>query len=478
MACSSPGIFKSSKKLNCSGTCCIVKRIPACTFLVFGFPFWSNVAGQSHLFGSSMSQSQPADHLHSQKPENAEGSDPNWFDSVTIPAARPDKHLRIATLDDLPERWAAAIGTASTLLGNAHSPQTRNHRAAIFLMNIENAGTMNGSLVNPLIAHNMDAAQRAKSCAEWNGLNRADTTYEAYRHLKPHIEFIGTIARREDEHGSGEHGWEPAVSPCGFCREALASHYDHDTGEVTLLRPETPIVLSPSDSIELQIINLQNLMPLRFMKGGFDPEAIEKLAIPSLRIESFSELICEGQSVSVHSAAREYARAENFRHSVEELTGRDFERLQSAAQDAHIHSRAIRSGKQVGAAVLAADGVRVYTGAARETLGANGDMGATRAALNSSQGHGTSVIKALAVHSDDDTDHAGIILPSGEDLQYLFDRAQISAIDFPVILSRKGSDLVVVVPISELLPLGEGPLDSRSTRRNIAHYRKLDGKVI
>ena len=123
----------------------------------------------------------------------------------------------------------------------------------------------------------------------------------------------------------------------------------------------------------------------------------------------------------------------------------------------------------VGAALRTLSG-EIITGCNVENAAFASSICAERSAIVRAVAMGTKGVSAIAVHARGaDFDTKDVTSPCGPCRQFIFEAAQIAGVDARVIMATTKKDLVIIAPISELLPLGFGP---RELGVDVSGYRK------
>jgi cytidine deaminase len=113
----------------------------------------------------------------------------------------------------------------------------------------------------------------------------------------------------------------------------------------------------------------------------------------------------------------------------------------------------------VGVALLSKDD-QIVTGSNVESASYGSSICAERAALLRANAKGIRSFKKVAlIGRGEDFNTKEVTAPCGECRQALFEFAQLTGIDFEIILSTTKKDKIIIATIKELLPLAFGPRD-------------------
>lgn len=332
-----------------------------------------------------------------------------------------------------------ALREAVYVVFNGHSPQTLNHRGAVVVFQDFDGGYFFGKGVN------VDTAMRGKNCAEPAALRAATQPYQR-------IAAVVTVSWRNN----GGPGDEPPVAPCGSCRDDLLAGLGRDYGRPGV-DAQTRLVMAPTNFESVQVVTMGELLPLHFSPVPVGAERLNQMGLPSLRLLDRAELQGHSEQLSLPPEA--------------------LGQLIKAAEAAASQSVAPISGP-VGAAVLSTDG-KIFTGRRFDAVNGRGGKAAEIDAIQGMVSEiGTSMFEAVAITSRPGATSMLEILPSGEALQTIFHFAQVSGRDLPIVICLPGTEQILIVRVSEIFPLGEGPLDSSSMAKNTAKYRVVGGKQV
>lgn len=143
---------------------------------------------------------------------------------------------------------------------------------------------------------------------------------------------------------------------------------------------------------------------------------------------------------------------------LEDLSIADKELLK-AAEEVMINSYNPYSHFYVGAAIRLMDR-RIVTGTNCENAAYGSTICAERAAILRANSMGERQYDAVAIIAKGETfDTTSVTGPCGSCRQMLFESSQLSGKDLEIIMSTTKKDKIIVATISELLPLGFGPID-------------------
>jgi cytidine deaminase len=334
----------------------------------------------------------------------------------------------------LPAIEQLAVTKVFDAVFHAHSPQTLNHRAAAIVVEYEDGTHGIGLGVN------CDVAMRGRNCAEPNALRSVERRYSR-------ISAVVTGSWRNND----SLGDEPPVAPCGPCRADLLAGFGEEAGRPGVDR-DTRLVMVPTTLEFVNVVTMQELLPFSFLRGPFAEAELRDKGVASLEI------------------LKTDAEYERFAGQFG-LTLADFRQAGTQAAFACRTSVVPISNHPVGTAVILGNG-QIVTGRKFDGVMGRGAKSAEMDAILSSLPKNGAFDPVMFISvAPDREDMGGLTIPDSETLQAIFHFAQVVGRDVPLVLARLGKDELVVIKISDLFRLGEGPVDSSSMRKNLHKYR-------
>lgn len=372
----------------------------------------------------------------------------NFIVIEQVKGSKPDSVVKVdkSELREDEQRW---LNESLVLRRNAFNPRNLTAISATFVVE-----TSNDTI--KLDGVNENASDGITSCAEKN----AYYIYHGKKRVTARTLVITAGRFVPATRQISSKVYEPPAFPCGTCRNLLAQA----AGKTSRFRipAQTEVITGDSLGSIIYRTNIEALLPLTYLDKRLDSEAnVEPLKRLGLLI-SLNEL----SNISIPFLATR--GREKF--CAQGLSGELIDRMLRCSRSKLPASQRGCEQTNTAASILTGNN-KIYSSVGAPAMYSDEGYPAAVQALSLARAKGDTLIKAVLIYSDGPSAFGGPYGIDGKSVQYIFDAAQISGIDLPVVLARKDSSQVFISRISDLFPMGSGFLNSITASINLPPVR-------